>query len=238
MKIPWNDVRRQNKAFARQLGMGFSPRKSALLLPGNVAVELAVGEQCGFFTRETCFYVAEHHPEYARQLKQVLNIAGWTPNCVLHEGGLHTMKLSQPLDYAHIDLNGTIGADIGGWMATEFSKQLTPGAVVCLTQEFCWRNNQWIKKIRQQIIDNHLSFYNDFRYYYSLYGKDYMAKYICFPPFMVCSLLRDWKVVPLPPFRYFDTIDMVLFRFIVKDREPCPVFPHLNVGRRVTLEAS
>jgi hypothetical protein len=219
--IPWSE--RKFKETSRRMASSFSPRESAFTLPGNEAADVMLAEKMGMVSKKTThWYFAEKNQQNAAELKQVLARTGWDKCSTLHEGWLHTMKLPQPLDYVHIDLNGTITTDVGRWINGELSDHLKPGCVFCVTQEFCWRYNKWIRGFREEVINKFLPVYNDFRFKHLLIGKSKIDYYLTFPPFLVACLLRNWRLSVLKPYRYFDTVDMVLFRFIAHERQtPC-----------------
>jgi hypothetical protein len=213
---------RKYKDITRQMAASFSPRQSALYLPAAKGKCFLTAEQMGMISKEnTHLFLVERNPVDAERLTETVNQAQWANVC-RHNGELHNFVIPSLLDYAWVDLNGTVGSKLADWFAHQLSPNLMPGAVFCLTMEYCWRNNTWLKSVREDVMNNHEMSYVDFRFKKGVL-KD---KYIAFPAFLIACLLREWRLEFLEPYRYYDTIDMMFYRVIVTERQK-PVLPML-----------
>jgi hypothetical protein len=209
----WKTDNRPSKNLSREMATDFSLRKSALFLPADTAVDLLLAEQKGMISKCTKLTLVERHPQRSNTLRQIVKSSGWT-NARIHPDELHNLVLTHNLDYAWIDLNGTVDFFLAQWITEELSIKLISYSVLCLTQEYCWRNNKWLKQVREYVLKNYHQEYSRFRQDNLIFSD----KYLAFPAFLMQNLLGKQLRI-LPPLRYSDTIDMVFYRFIVMPQQ-------------------
>lgn len=225
------NTQRKFKEQTRVLAVDFPPRKNAWFMPAAGAKCVLLGRETGMIDDSSQLNLVERHAPTAKKLIQTLEPLNL--NYTLHQQDLATTKITDNLDYIWIDLNGTITIELAQWITQNLSPKLMPGAVVCLTHEYCWRNNQWLKEIwqKQQGFE-----YTSFRFDRGIYSD----KYLTFPPYLVHCLLRNWQLKMVgQPFRYADrtldraAVDMMFYRFIAE--KPCvPVFPVIVPERKTS----
>ncbi len=219
------DAPRLGKQQSRVLAAEFSPRTSALYMPADSLRCVLTAEDTGMISpQDTRLFLVERDKAVCSRLKSKLRQTHWNNRSLVHCGSLEGSVIPFNLDYAWIDLNGTIGRNLGWWIGNVLSPKLKMGAAFCVTQEYCWRNNSWLKSLHRYVYSKFDSEYTRFRFEKTILGD----KYLSFVPFLICSLLRDRNVFVAEPFRYADTIDMVLFRFVVGTKTSYPTFPQLE----------
>ena len=212
---------RKHKEITRNMAADFTIRNSALFMASGDAECMQVAESTGMIIKgKTKVIIPEHDEALAQQLDFTLHKIGWVKSSTVHVGEIHDLILPRSLDYAWIDLNGTITNRIAEWLSQELSAKLLPNAIICLTHEYTWRNNEWLKDTRQQILQKKRESYLRYRHQAGVFQD----KYITFPAYLISCLLRDWEIEVMEPYRYSDTIDMVFYRFRVVRRQK-PVFP-------------
>lgn len=209
----WTDeASRKYKQVSRELATQFPHRSSALFMPAHSAVCVKTAEKNKMVHKKTTkLYLVERDPVKANALRT--NVYDWKKEIYTQE--LHTVSLPEKLDYAWIDLTGTLNQKIHAWIQSCLSPNLNPNSIVCFTQGYCWRNNPWLKNTHEFVHSNHYESYAEFRQNVSVVQDSNIA----FPVFLLCSALRDWNVLTFEPYRYRDTIDMVLFRFKLLSRK-------------------
>lgn len=222
----WKDKNaRPLKQISRQMATDFPLRTSALFMPADQLKCVETAEQQGMISKDhTSLLLVERNPSRYKAMKRKVTSRGWGPQSDMRQQELSSCEIPFMLDYAWIDLNGAVNEDVAMWIQEELSSSLVEGAVVCLTQEYCWRSNRWLKSAREKVLREHSTFYWDFRRSHLLFDD----KYIAFFPFAMSCLLRNYELEIMEPYRYSDTIDMVLFRFIVKKSVGSPTFPRLG----------
>jgi len=213
MNTNWTDeTNRKYKQVSRELATEFSHRSSALFMPAHSAVCVKTAEKNKMVHKKTTkLYLVERDPAKVDALKIIVH--DWKKEIYTQE--LHTVSLPEKLDYAWIDLTGTLNQKIQSWIQSSLSPNLNLNSVVCFTQGYCWRNNPWLKNNHEYVHNNHYETYAEFRQNTSVVQDPLLA----FPVFLLCSALRDWNVLTLEPYHYRDTIDMVLFRFKLLSRK-------------------
>lgn len=223
----WTDEEnRKYKQFSRELATQFSPRSSALFMPAHSAVCVHTAEKNKMIHKKTTkLYLVERDHAKAQILET--NVQDWQKEIYTQE--LHTVSLPEKLDYAWIDLTGTLTSKINTWIHFSLSPNLTTNSIVCFTQGYCWRNNPWLKNVHEFVHRNHYETYAEFRQNTSVVQDPLLA----FPVFLICSALRDWNTLTLEPYHYRDTIDMVLFRFKLLSRKN-PSLPILGETKTKT----
>jgi len=214
---PWDRIR-PAKRRTRELAASFSRRNSALYLPADRMKCVQTAEEMGMISKDhTHLYLVEQKKDVFARLQNKVKRTGWSDQATLFNGKLEQFNIPKPLDFVWIDLNGTLSYNLVDWIKDHLALNLQEGAVVCLTQEYCWRNNVWLKELRDTMLNmpKWYNAYSDFRNTHILFCD----KYISFPPFLMTHLLSQGKqkVELLEPIRYSDTIDMMFFRFVVSE---------------------
>lgn len=219
------------KEKTREMATDFSLRKSALFMPSSSAKCVLLAKEKNMINKHTNLILPERDKNLAIKLNNTLKNTNLKYTIINTE--LSKVNLYEKLDYVWIDLNGTITIDIANWINNTLSFYLQPGSIVCLTHEYCWRNNLWLKKIREKEIRSFN--YRKFRHDKGMYNCD---RYITFPPYLMHCLLRQWKLEMLEEYKYSDrtidrnACDMVFYRFIVKELN-VPEFPSVVEGKPI-----
>lgn len=217
---------RQKKDIARIYATSFPPRTSALFLPADNAKCVLSAEASGMISKKkTNVVLVERDSERFKGLQKTLKKTKWDNYCEAHHTHLEKLDLKQKLDYIWIDLNGTVTSKLGFWVQDVLSKNLVPGAVICLTHEYGWRSNEWLRNANHHFTNSEntqdCERYVEFRDNHRLW----IDPLYTFPPFLLACLLRNWKLNFFDPFKYRDTADMVLYQAVVMGRTTSPYFP-------------
>lgn len=211
---------REHKQTTREMASDFTYRKSALFMPSNEMRCVLTAMNSGMVDQNTRLVMVERDIKVFDQLSEISRSLPCERH-LIHDD-LHNVKLPTKLDYAWIDLNGTLSPEVSIWIEIELSRNLKPGAVVCFTQEYGWRNNSWMKQCHEHVMnagDGFRRSYWDFRQHNNILGNPLIS----FPAFVVKTLLEDWVVYVETPYHYHDTIDMMFYRFLVHERNQNPV---------------
>lgn len=201
---------RSGKEVTRKLASEFSLRENALYMPASDLLCVRAGFDNSLINNSTNLVFVERNKKV---FKNILTNSEFK-NVKVINSNLSKVKLPFNLDYAWLDLNGTITEDIYNWIKEELCNNLSNNAVICLTHELCWRNNNWMKKEKYQEVN--LQKYKKFRSENSIYG----SKGVCFPAFLMYDIFTsklDCEVEVLQPYQYRDTIDMVFYRFEIRN---------------------
>lgn len=209
------------KQQTREMAVDFPYRSSALFLPAAGAKCVLLAQEKGMIDKNTKLQLVERNTKTAAQLSQTMSDSGL--NYMMHNTDLTQVELVHKLDYAWIDLNGTISQSLAIWIENELQKNLNDNSYLCLTHEFAWRNNQWLKDFREKELNN--PEYLKFRIATGIYSGEF-TKLLAFPAYLISKLLNNWKITLLSdPFRYADrtlekaAVDMVFYRFSLNKKQ-------------------
>jgi len=223
---------RPGKICSRNLAADFTPRKSALYLPADEMKCVEVARESGMISTDfTHLHLIERNEDTFLKMRAKAIAKNWYPNHAdVFQGELCNYQIQRPLDYAWIDLNGTLSEDLVNWVSSELVPNLEDGAVVCLTHEYCWRNNVWLKGVWDQVLSS-----PEWSLGYAKFRRECVVmgdRHLSFPPFLISSLLSPYCVDVLEPIRYADTIDMVFYRFVVQTQGEKVMPAKTKRGRR------
>lgn len=227
MLTTWKQ-QRPAKNIARELAAEFPRKKSALFLPANDAKCVLTAESSGMISKaDTKLILVERDANRFNELQSTLIRTRWAKQSESHHIDLESLSLTTELDFAWIDLNGTITQSLATWIKEVLSKNLMVGASLCLTHQYCWRGNEWIKFVNRFFTNSNNTSecleYMRFRDHYGLWKYPLFT----FPPFLLACLLRDWELEFLEPYKYKDTVDMVLYRANVVRRMSSRILPSI-----------
>ena len=220
----WN-MDRQFKQKSREMATSFNGRKSALFMPADTMKCVLTAERTGMISKDrTKLFLVERDKIKCNSLRTNLEISGWDKQSTIFNGALEKAVVPSGIDYAWIDLNGTVTASVAQWMEEELVRNLEERAVLCLTQEYCWRGNCWLDKVRDNALSNYRRVYAKFRQDEVIFGN----RLLSIPAFILRCVTRQFEVRMFEPYRYSDTVDMVLFRVELGGRLQVPTFPSLS----------
>lgn len=145
------DKSRLGKLASRELAMmsveGHLPVKHrAIMMPSSDAECVKKAVEMGVFYPKTEVICVERDKEVFAKMREALS-----PVAVRKQyffGELSDLKIKDKIDFAFIDLIGTITRNIAGWLRHELSPNLVEMSDVTFTLNKAERNNQFIKEAR------------------------------------------------------------------------------------------
>jgi hypothetical protein len=204
--------KRDFKQECREMATNFSRKQTALFLPADKALCVATAFRNKMIDSKSSLLLIERRIEIANKLKHVIS---HHKNAELYQCNLSSFIFPEKLDYAWLDLNGTITDDLAFWIQKELSQKVKSGSILCLTHAVGWRGNDWLKNTHDNMSEKHKKSYSLFKKQFGLV-KIHHDHLIAFPAFLFSCLMRDWQVKVLEPFEYADTINMVFYRFKIE----------------------
>lgn len=203
----------QAKKLMRDLASDFDHRKAALFLPADKLCCVEAATSNGMIAPgSTKLILVERDKNIYKKMQKKASQLGWD-DAVCHHGSLEEFKLPCKLDYIWIDLNGTLSEKMLGWIEKELKPKLKKNSIVCLTHEYCWRNNPWIKQKYQEVARQDAEGYSQFRFFYPGI-QAHADKYFSFPIYLLVKAFSDRELALVDHERYRDTIDMVFYSLI------------------------
>lgn len=222
MSIDWSG-RRDSKQECREMATKFPRRKVALFLPADKALCVKTAFKNKMIDSSSKLFCVEKQPELYKKLRLAVS---HDANAQVYQCNLSNFSVPEKLDYAWLDLNGTITEDLALWIQQELSRNVKSGAILCLTHAVGWRQNDWLKNAHENVNIRHKKTYSLFKKQFGL-TKNHHDYLISFPAFLLSCLLRDWQIQVLEPFEYADTINMVFYRFKIERIEKNVKLPDL-----------
>lgn len=144
--LNWNN--RLQKVDARNYALeSVGLRKSSLWLPGSGCLCIREAVKKGIVGRDSSVILVERSQSVIDLVKHYADNRLKNQNVVIHFGELSSLHLSSSLDYAFIDFMGGLNHSIVEWMKGELSQNLLPGATVCVTHSYGWRNNKFLDRV-------------------------------------------------------------------------------------------
>lgn len=139
----WTDRVRPEKALARDIIFDeVGQCRSALFMPAASCLCIRRALHYRVINRRSHLVAVECDHAIARRMRRTLRKLNLT--AAVHESMLHSVMLTEPLDFAFIDLNGALDRRTAVWINRHLSVHLAPDAVVAVTLAHAWRNNQFL----------------------------------------------------------------------------------------------
>lgn len=209
----WKD--RKNKQLSRVYVLdGYIQEHGAIFLPGWDDEAEEAGQDIRYALKEGLLdltkplYVAESNPALADLIEADLLALGFT--ClIMHRGDLSTMRIHHKIDFAFIDLLGTLNADICCWMMDCLAPMLSCKARVALTMAYSRRNNDFMAKCERIFIRDYPEFICDTRDRTQIEGHQRLI-----PVMLVSSIFRDHEFAYRAMMKYQDSnYSMLTYKF-------------------------
>jgi hypothetical protein len=214
-------LNRPNKDYTRSLATQGDLRNHALFMPAASALCVKKAQYQNFINHNTKLTFVEQNPLVAQQLLHTIDQNNWHAN--LLQLPLHQTIISK-LDYAWLDLNGTITKEIAAWLFYHLSSQFTNDSILCVTLEYPWRNNTWFKLLHPYISTQYQKLYSQFRYHHHILNDRNLA----FPAFIVACLFRNWHLQFTDVIPYRDTTDMIFYKINLTTINLTPKLPTID----------
>jgi hypothetical protein len=201
--------------------------RHALFLPGSNCLCVKQAIQTGLVDpNNTHVTLVERNREVFRLIESQLPELNLKSVDLYHEE-LHRLKVQSQIDFAFIDLLGTVTRELATWGAEVLSPQLADDAVISVTLNKAWRNNQFMSSKHKEWRDGNRLFETSVRL--NIHRDSILVASICAleDMFPRCRSL-------LSVHEYKDTQPMALFRLSLGDQ---PVKTKNEKGRLAALKA-
>ena len=143
------EAKRQSRAYALD---GYQQQHGAIFLPGwddlasQAGQDIRLALKQGRLRLDAPLYVVERDIDIAPKIIADLTKLGFT-NLVPHIGELSTLVINHQIDFAFIDLFGSLSKDLSVWMRDVLAPKLAPDATVVLTVSYGLRANDFMKGV-------------------------------------------------------------------------------------------
>jgi hypothetical protein len=146
----WSPASRPIKERTRQtLMQDMTPKKSVLLMPGNLARDLEVAIQHKVLNRRSRIVCVEKDnaeiSSLSRRIQRIVPKGFRKPE--LHHQDVFKIKLDHPVDFAWIDLCGNLRKKDIPWLQNELVPNLMPDAELAFTFSIRTRGNNFIQGV-------------------------------------------------------------------------------------------
>lgn len=148
----WHDKPLKDDTRVRALG-GYKQKAAAIFLPGVsldgiAGLDIRKGIEIGSLDINKPIYGVERDPDRARIIKHDMTTNVGLTDFRMHQGLLDFLELDQSVDFAFIDLMGTLEPEVLNWFSGVLAPRLTPDAHFSLTVAECPRGSLFMKKAR------------------------------------------------------------------------------------------
>lgn len=155
----WN--KRLNKQKMRELALqDIDNPRCSLWMPGICCADLSYALNNKIINNKSHLILVEQD-RYTMSIIKRFCLANNLDNVVFHEGRLHQLTKLPKIDFAFIDLMGTLTFDLTCWLKNHFSQALTEQTTFCLTHNYALRNNVYLKEQMNFFAKHHPQFYAD-----------------------------------------------------------------------------
>lgn len=210
------------KNLARMFALDVGPKKSVLMLPGKSALDVKAAIEKGIITSRTRCLFVERDEETAEQLKsQLESLKGMPNNWRIHQGNLESVVLTEPVDYAFLDLCGPITFDIVQWLDQELSPHLMTGSDLVINFAYGHRHCSFGKELREffDTADDDIVQYQrnvSLQFGQTIVGDPTAVRIVC----LLKSIFWNYRYECPPPLKYKDR-DKVHSMLTVRFNDMC-----------------
>jgi hypothetical protein len=227
--MTWNRPQK-NEVRKNVVGTGMRPATS-LWLPGDQCLCLheALGE--GFIDQASKLVLVERDRVAAQQIRSWAETAVmWKVPPILLEKELHDVKLPFNIDFAYIDLMGTLLPKICLWIIEELAPKLNTGASICLVHTYGWRNAEFL-----YFMNDHLKWCS--RYQQLQVGMRTNDKYNVLPIALLSCCLRELSFDVTCTARYGDSVRTMVYYKLENIRSGPTEWPYIEKMIKRYLES-
>jgi hypothetical protein len=217
----WSVTRRPHKDAIRTLALtGYHQRHAAVFLPGwsepsqtaglciRRGLDLTdVAPEVTTLDVTKPFYGAEHDRLLYPKVKQSLDELGLA-DLRLHRGGVHSLKLKHTVDFAFLDLCGTLDEKVCLWLRDELQSRLVQESALALTVSYAIRASAFMAKAKI-VYEQH--FPECVKFAKQHYGLQSWQRLI--PLLLVRSSLHELNFRLSERNLYRDTVGMLFYKF-------------------------
>lgn len=162
--LDWSEQARPLKAKVREIVLNplIGPKKSPLLMPGNMGRDLYVAIKNGIVTQHSVPLCVERDPHelasFKEKLPDLLPPGYQQPK--LYLSSLSDVILPGPIDYAWIDLFGNINTRDVHWIQDQLIPNMTKDMDLSFTFAVARRGNPFVTACLK-ILENHRDYFRD-----------------------------------------------------------------------------